>query len=165
MNSLIEYKGYHAKIEYSAEDSVFVGRVIGINDVLSFDGETVDELKMIFQETIDDYLDMCNELGTEPDKEYKGTFNVRISPELHKKAVLEAEAKDISLNQFVATSIENEINGVHCKEKETLTFYMPAEMLSEYNPEIFGNHYDINPVYEEGGYKQWQTTAKLSLSV
>ena len=123
MSSLMEYKGYHAKIEYSAEDEVFVGRVLGINDVLAFDGENVEELKTMFCECIDDYLEMCQELGKEPDKEYKGTFNVRVSPDLHKKAVLEAEKRSISLNQFVAESIENELSGKH--KSETIFMTVP----------------------------------------
>ena len=120
MGNLMEYKGYHAKIEYSDEDKTFFGRIIGVNDVLAFDGENISELRDMFKETIDDYLEMCEELGQLPDKEYKGSFNVRISPELHKQACLSAVAQGISLNQFVATAIEHEIQGNHGQSTMTL---------------------------------------------
>ena len=107
--SLMEYKGYHAKIEYSAEDGEFVGHVLGINDVLSFDGTSVAELEAMFHECVDDYLAMCEEFGREPEKEYKGSFNVRIAPELHRQSALEAVSRNISLNQFVQQAIENEL--------------------------------------------------------
>lgn len=111
MNQLMEYQGYHAKIEYSAEDESFVGRVIGVNDVLLFDGETVDELTAVFHEMIDDYLEMCKEYDREPDKEYKGSLNVRMDPELHRKAALRAEAENISLNKYICQAVSHEIIG------------------------------------------------------
>lgn len=110
MGKLMEYKGYHAKIEYSDEDETFVGRVIGLADVIIFDGDSIVELTDSFHMALDEYLEFCKELGKEPDKEFKGSFNVRIEPELHKKAVIEAEKKDISLNQYVAEAIEQHIN-------------------------------------------------------
>ena len=109
MNSLMEYKGYHAKIEFSAEDNTFVGTVLGIDDTLAFNGDNVEELTNMFHECIDDYLEMCAEIGKNPDKEFKGSFNIRISPELHKLAMIESEARDISLNSFVQQSIEHEL--------------------------------------------------------
>ena len=71
MSSLMEYKGYHAKIEFSAEDGTFVGNILGINDVIAFDGSNVTELTKMFHESVDDYLEMCAEIGKTPDKEYK----------------------------------------------------------------------------------------------
>ena len=133
MNSLMEYKGYHAKIEYSDEDKTFVGRVIGINDVLAFDGENISELNAMFRETVDDYLEMCSELGQNPDKEYKGNFNIRIKPELHKQACLKAESQGKTLNQFVATAIENEIQGIHGQTSTTII--LPTQSVREYIPD------------------------------
>ena len=108
-NCLMEYKGYHAKIEFSADDNTFVGTVLGLEDTIAFDGDNVEELTAMFHESIDDYLEMCAEIGKKPDKEFKGTFNIRISPELHKLAMIESEARDISLNSFVQQSIEHEL--------------------------------------------------------
>lgn len=88
MNSSLEYKGYHASIEYDSEDNIFVGSVFGIGDSLNFHGTSVEELKKMFQQCIDNYLDLCKKAGKSPDKEFKGTFNVHIPPEIHKKAAL-----------------------------------------------------------------------------
>ena len=134
MSCLMEYKGYHAKIEFSSEDNTFIGRVIGINDTIAFDGNTVDEIREAFCESINDYLETCAEIGKEPDKEYKGTFNIRISPELHKRAFIEAEAQNISLNQFVQQAIEHEISGYN--GKESITIVMPTTLIEKYKLSI-----------------------------
>lgn len=106
MNNLMEYGGYHAKIEFAPDDGCFVGRVLGVQDTLMFDGETVTELQESFRACIDEYLEMCKEIGREPDKEFKGSFNVRISPALHKYASLYAAGQELSLNQVIAKSVE-----------------------------------------------------------
>lgn len=105
MNGKMEYKGYHAKVEYSPEDDAFVGKVFGINDTLVFDGQSIEELRTMFHASIDDYLELCQEIGKSPDREYRGTFNVRVPVELHREAALAAEAMDISLNQFVTDAL------------------------------------------------------------
>lgn len=128
MNNTMEYKGYHAKIEYSHDDKCFVGYVCGINDRLIFDGNTVEELENMFHENIDDYLILCQEIGKDPDKEYKGSFNVRIDPELHRKAALESEVRGVSLNKFVSVSIAAELRGNHNVEK--ITYVMPSEFIN-----------------------------------
>ncbi len=125
MSSMLEYKGYHASVEYDAEDNIFVGEVFGINDSLNFHGTSVDELKEMFEQCIDNYLDLCEKIGKKPDKEFKGTFNVRITPELHKKAALEAAKQKITLNQYVMRAISRSFE----KEdniKETI-IYIPYE--------------------------------------
>ena len=126
----MEYKGYHAKIEFSADDCILVGRVLGINDVIAFDGESLQELSDAFHESIDDYLTSCAELGKTPDKEYKGTFNVRIQPELHKKAVIKAESQNISLNQFIQQAIEHELSGYNTKYE--VKILMPPQIVEKY---------------------------------
>lgn len=110
MNNSLQYKGYLAKIEYSAEDQVLVGTVIGVEDTLIFEGEAASEIEQEFHEVVDDYLDMCKRLGKEPDKAYKGTFNIRITPQLHKQAALKAASLNITLNEFVQNSIQNSVN-------------------------------------------------------
>ncbi len=105
MNSMLEYKGYHASIEYDAEDDIFVGEVFGITDSLNFHGTSVIELKEMFEQSIDNYLELCEKIGKNPDKEFKGTFNVRIPPEMHKKAALAAAEQKITLNQYVMRAI------------------------------------------------------------
>ena len=105
---MMEYKGYHADIRYSDEDRMFVGEVFGINDTLGFHGRSVDELESMFHQSIDNYLEMCHEIGKKPDREYKGTFNVRIPSMLHRAAAYYARKQQMSLNEFVIMAIRDE---------------------------------------------------------
>ncbi len=107
MSDIMEYKTYYANIQFSAEDEVFHGKIIGINDLVSFEGTTVAELKKAFHEAVDDYLATCKELGKEPEKTYKGSFNVRIPSELHRQAARYASSKNMSLNDFVRYALDN----------------------------------------------------------
>lgn len=127
MNSMLEYKGYHASIEFDADDNLFVGEVFGISDSLNFHGASVEELRTMFEQSIDNYLQLCEQIGKEPDKEFKGTFNVRISPLLHKRAALEAVKEKTTLNQYVARAIENYVNRGEESGKETI-IYIPYDM-------------------------------------
>ncbi len=110
ITSLMEYNGYHAKVEFDQEDQIFIGHVLGINDSLNFHGESVKELNQSMRDCIDNYIDYCSQIGKIPEKEFKGSFNVRIKPEQHKKIALYAASKGISINQFVTKAIEDEIN-------------------------------------------------------
>jgi len=105
MKNFIEYKGYYGSVSYSYEDEVFFGKIEGINDLVNFEGESVEEIKKSFEEAVDDYLEFCAETGKDPDKTYKGVFNVRVSPDLHKKASLLAKKKRMKLNELVRKSI------------------------------------------------------------
>jgi|SRR6185437_14462270 len=105
MNDVMEYKGYYASVHFSAEDDVFFGKLLGIDDLVNFEGASVKELKKAFREALNDYLKTCTELGKEPNKTYKGSFNVRISTDLHKAAAIYAASNNISLNEFIKTAI------------------------------------------------------------
>ncbi len=105
---MMEYRGYHADIKYSDEDHLFIGQVIGINDALGFHGSSVQELESMFHQSIDNYLLLCEQLGKKPEREYRGQFNVRIPPELHRAAVIRARERNMTLNEFVTTAIEDE---------------------------------------------------------
>lgn len=109
MSSVMEYNGYHAKVEYDGEDNIFVGMVIGLNDMLGFHGTSVDELMISFQNCVDNYLSWCAEAGKDPEKEFKGVLNVRISPDSHREAAMDAAMDGITMNQFVAEAIEEKI--------------------------------------------------------
>lgn len=142
MNNLMEYKGYHAKIEYSSEDETFIGHIVGINDVLSFDGENIEELKSSFHESIDEYLQMCKEIGKAPDKEFKGSFNVRISPELHKSAYFEASKQGISLNQYVERAISQSFSP---RENTTCFIQIPQNFqFKKYDNDAMNNMSDFS---------------------
>lgn len=107
---MMEYKGYHADVKYSDEDHLFIGQVIGISDSLGFHGSSVEELESMFHQSIDNYLLMCEKVGKKPEREYKGLFNVRIPPELHRTAVICARERNMTLNEFVTSAIEDECN-------------------------------------------------------
>ena len=106
MSSVLEYKGYHTKIEFDSEEFILRGKIEGINDFIDFESETLDGIETEFHEAVDDYLEFCKEVGKEPEKEYKGTFNVRISPKLHKELSIMAMKNNTSLNATVEQSVE-----------------------------------------------------------
>lgn len=106
MNNTMQYKDYLGSVEFSEKDNLFYGKVLGIRSLISYEGRTATELVKDFHGAVDDYLAMCQEEGKEPEKAYRGSFNVRISPELHKQAVIAALTKQVSLNNFVENSIE-----------------------------------------------------------
>lgn len=108
-NKLLHYKGYSAKPEYSVEDRIFYGKILGIDDLVNFMSDKADELESEFHAAVDDYLEFCKEIGKEPQKEYRGTFNVRVSPELHRQAAACAAAQDISLNRFVENALQSAV--------------------------------------------------------
>ena len=110
MIDALTYKGYTATIHYSADDEVFFGKVIAINDLITFEGTSVSALKKAFEEAIEDYLADCEAVGKSPDKTYKGVFNVRVPASLHKKAALFASQHRISLNDFVKTALSYAVN-------------------------------------------------------
>ena len=105
MANTIEYKGYIGSVEYSSEDKCFFGKLEMIDDLVTFEATTALELEDNFHEVVEDYLETCEALGREPQKVYKGVFNVRIEPELHKKVYQEALKAGISLNSFVRQAL------------------------------------------------------------
>lgn len=110
MESTMEYKGYFGTVEYSEADNILFGSVIGIDSLISYEGRSVDELKSDFEGAVDDYLELCAERGIEPEKNYKGSFNVRISPELHRSLALYSASHNQSLNTSVTAAIERYIS-------------------------------------------------------
>ena len=106
MNSVLHYKGYSAKPEYSADDQVFYGKVLGISDLVDFYTENAKEIENEFHAAVDDYLSFCEEIGKEPQRAYSGSFNVRVSSELHKKAALRAQSDGTSLNKVVEWALK-----------------------------------------------------------
>ena len=109
-DNMLQYKEFSGSVEYSAVDECFYGKFIGTTDLVTFEGASVEDLKKSFAEAVEDYLILCKELNKEPQKSYKGSFNVRISPELHKEAVMVASRKGISLNAFVEKAIYDEVH-------------------------------------------------------
>lgn len=105
MKNILEYKGYHTKIEFDSESLVVRGKIEGIRDYVDFESADLLGIEDEFHKAVDDYLEFCMEMGKEPDKEYKGTFNIRISPELHKALAVVAMKNGDTLNNTVEKAI------------------------------------------------------------
>ena len=106
MKNIMKYKGYWAEIKYSDEDECFYGIIEGLqHDSISFEGNTVKELKKDFKDAIDDYLNFCKEVGDEPEKQCKGSLNVRLGVELHTKAKMKSIEKNISINELIKNAV------------------------------------------------------------
>ncbi len=103
----LEYKGYTGSIEYSPEDDLLYGKVLGIRGLISFEGKTGKLLDEDFRVAIYTYLSDCKSEGKKPEKPFKGSFNVRIPATLHQRAALLAMESKVSLNSFVAEAIRS----------------------------------------------------------
>jgi predicted HicB family RNase H-like nuclease len=101
---MLEYKGYLGTVE--PEDGSFFGRVIGLRDVITFEGDTYAEVEQAFRDSIDDYLAFCAERGEPPDRSFSGRVPLRLPPEPHRRTATRAEAEGLSLNQWITKRIE-----------------------------------------------------------
>jgi predicted HicB family RNase H-like nuclease len=104
MNAM-SYGGYSARIDYDDEDGIFVGRIAGIQDGVTFHADTVADLKAAFHEAVDDYVETCAKIGKNPQRPYFGKVMFRISPDLHAKAVVAAEVAGTSLNEWAEKAL------------------------------------------------------------
>ena len=109
---MMEYKGYYAKVEFDDDAGIFHGEVINLRDVITFEGETVKEIKHAFKDSVDDYLKFCAERGEDPEKPYSGKFVVRVEPELHKNITIEARKAGKSLNAWVNDAISKSLENI-----------------------------------------------------
>ncbi|MBJ9968109.1 type II toxin-antitoxin system HicB family antitoxin [Burkholderia seminalis] len=100
MNNAMSYKGYFARIDFDGRDNIFVGHVLGVDDKISFHGETVDELTRDFHAAVDHYLDDCKRAGREPQKAASGKLMLRIDPNVHATVGIAAALLDESINQW-----------------------------------------------------------------
>ena len=103
----MDYKGYIGKVEIDEEAGILHGQVINIRDVITFEGLTVEDIQKAFRESVDDYLDFCTQRGESPEKPFSGKFVVRLPPELHRKAYIEARLVDKSLNSWVTDVLQS----------------------------------------------------------
>jgi len=109
MAKTIEYKGYIGSIEYSPQDKCFFGKLEMIDDLVTFEATDAIELEENFHKAVDEYLETCKKLGREPQKVFKGVFNVRLDPKLHKKLYENAIRSGVSLNSYIQKALEKEV--------------------------------------------------------
>jgi predicted HicB family RNase H-like nuclease len=106
MNQTLQYKGYDGSVEYSAEDRLLHGQILGIRDMVIYDAVDVDSLEKNFQGAVDEYLEFCRVEGRLPNKPFKGSLNIRISHDLHRKASTLAEQRKRKLNAIINDALE-----------------------------------------------------------
>lgn len=110
MNTMT-HKGYIARIEFDDQDRIFTGRLLGIEDIVTFHGESVGELETAFHDAVAHYLEVCEKTGREAQKPYSGRFALRMLPELHAQAAARAIATGKSINQWLVETVQT---ALHC---------------------------------------------------
>lgn len=105
------YKSYEGTADIDMERSVCRGKILFINDLVTYESETPAGLKREFEAAVDDYLETCTAIGREAQKPLKGMFNVRISPDLHKSLMIRSIKDKVSQNEVVARSLDAYLNG------------------------------------------------------
>lgn len=154
-NNILEYKGYHTKVEFDSEECVLRGKIEGINDLVNFECEDIKSVEKEFHEAVDDYLEFCKEVGKEPDKEYKGTFNVRINPELHKRLANMAMKNGDTLNATVEKAIQEYVSEERKTEKylqntiKILAETLKTESKYEYDNKVIPFPGNVEMTYSE----------------
>jgi predicted HicB family RNase H-like nuclease len=109
--NILEVDGYKAKIEYDAELDQFRGEILGLNGSADFYGKSLSELRKEFRASLREFLDVCQENGISPVKEYSGKFNLRIPPGLHGEIAALATGEDKSINQWVSDVLQQSVSG------------------------------------------------------
>ena len=111
MNTL-KYKGFIGSVNFSEDDSIFFCKIEGINGMVNFEGQSVQELTEAFHEAVNDYLAYCEEEGIQPHKSYSGLLNVRLTPEIHSRVAMLAQRAGISINAFIKQALEKQITAM-----------------------------------------------------
>ena len=109
MKDILTYKDFIGSVHFNADDEIFFGKIEGINDLVTFEGKSVKDIQQAFKEAVHDYMDICEKNNVQMYKSYKGSFNIRVTPMLHKKAVEKALLLGIPLNQLVQNALEKEV--------------------------------------------------------
>jgi predicted HicB family RNase H-like nuclease len=118
---ILRYKGYEGTSELDMDRCICRGKILFIDDLVTYEADSPKDLQMEFEAAVDDYIETCNELGREPKKPLRGQFNVRVSPELHKKAVLRAMQDGTYLNDVTAKALEYYVNSPSSIKNITIT--------------------------------------------
>lgn len=108
--NLFQYNGYYGDAHCDTREQILHGKIQFINDLVTYEAETIESLETEFRVAVEDYLETCNQLNKQPDKPFKGSFNVRISPELHRKSAVRALMAEVSLNEWVQLAIRDRLH-------------------------------------------------------
>jgi len=107
---MMKYKGYLAQVEFDDEANIFHGEVINTRDVITFQGQSVADLKKAFEDSVEDYLAFCSERGEEPDRPFTGRFTIRLTPDQHKKVIMSAEKAGKNVESWVTEILAHAVN-------------------------------------------------------
>jgi predicted HicB family RNase H-like nuclease len=102
---MLKYKGYHGKVELDEEAGLLHGEIVDLNDIVTFQGRTVEEIQKAFKDSVDDYLEFCAERGEEPDKPFSGKLMLRLPKEVHRNVYLKAKKEGKSLNEYITNKL------------------------------------------------------------
>lgn len=159
--NILEYKNYHAKIEFDSESLRLYGKIEGICDLVNFESNDPRMIEAEFHAAVDDYLEFCEEVGKEPEKEYKGSFNVRISSELHRKLAMRAIKEGISQNAVTEKALREYLLEIPGGSVQKETVIVLPESLETYG--IFNrNHDSITTDWAETSGKTVSPFIKMS---
>ena len=106
MSDVLQYKGYYGTVEYDRRDDILHGRLLGITDIITYEGASIEELKNDFENAVEDYFDSCADIGKDPEKPFSGRFQIRIPRELHTRVALAAKNEGKSINSWVSEALE-----------------------------------------------------------
>jgi len=117
MKKMKPYKGYTATVEFDADEMVLHGRVDNLRDVVTFQAGSVDDLQSMFEEAIEDYLDLCSERGEEPEKPFSGKFVLRLDADLHREIAIRSARERKSLNAWIVDVVSAALGGSRSRGK------------------------------------------------
>lgn len=106
----LTHKGYHGSSECSVEDGCLFGRLMFVNDLVTYEAQTVKELEAAFKEAVEDYLATCKACGKQPEKPFRGSFNVRVNPTRHRRIAVAAAQEGVSLNEWITEAVDERLD-------------------------------------------------------
>ncbi len=108
--NVLSYKGYYGSVEFNLDENYLFGSLIGLESgAMTYEGNTLDELRAHFEDTVDMYLEHCEECGVEPKKPFTGLFSIRLNPSLHQLVAIKAREQGITVNRFIKQAVEHEL--------------------------------------------------------
>jgi len=156
-DNILKFGDYFGSSEFSLEDECLYGKILFIEDTITYEAETVSELKFAFEAAVTDYVQVCSDVGKDPQKPFKGSFNVRIPKDMHRAAAIQAKQKGMSLNDLVKRAINNFIGSENIENHIHQHYYMAGSEAFDFN---FTSSIDIpNAITQE---KPWKP-AKLTV--
>lgn len=160
-DNILIYQGYQGSVEFDLENNCLHGKVLHVTELITYEAETIAGLRKEFESAVDDYLELCKEIGKNPEKSFKGSFNIRVGADTHKTIAYEAEKLGIALNEFVCNAIQEKIEKVYLTDQNWATKVSAWSVVKFGSPEEKG--YYNQPDNE--GELDWQPREKNLVTV